>query len=134
MAGSILQIPDSTLTSIETHADDSLTLRLEPAMRIKSEGVPGVDASTLWRQSVNLRITEAEMDGEALAAASAITSGEITVNGLTYEGIIPLPLNAPGYVELALTAESGQCWTIRGERIDVELLGVEKYIRHLDAA
>lgn len=134
MPGSILKFENSTLTAVSLTRDDTATLEFEPMMRIKSEGMPDVDPSTLWSQSVRITFLEAEANPETLDGPTTLIGGDLTVNGLTYRNIIPLPLDAPGFAEIELLTENGEKIVVGGERITVELLGAEKYLEHLHVA
>ncbi len=71
MAGTILQLQGSAVASIVNSPDGWIGVRFDPAMIVKSEGIPQVDASTLWTQAGELVIGEAEIDGEPSSCAGS---------------------------------------------------------------
>jgi hypothetical protein len=132
MSGSILKFTDSVVTAV-TMDRSAVTIRLEPALIVKSERIPGVDPSTLWRQTAELVLSgEAELEGEPAELPLTLAEGSnITVNGTTYVDHCPLPLKTSGFAEIELKAAGHPMTTARGGRIELRLIGVGKYIRHL---
>lgn len=130
MAGSILKLNDAQLQQIEQQGD-TLILHFNPITRIKSEGMPDVDPSTLWDQQARIHLLQIQIADELPAQPLRILGGDISINGTTYRDIIPLPLDTPGYCELELNSNEHDPLILRAERIRVELFGIEKYRRHI---
>lgn len=132
MSKRILKFPDSVLHSISNEGEQTL-LRFEPMRVVKAEGVPDVDPSTLWDQTVEFKLLEAEIEINNSDLPRKIASGMIEINGMTYVDIVPVPLSTPGYIEIELSDEAGQRFLlVRAERIDIELIGLDSYIEHID--
>jgi hypothetical protein len=132
MSGSILRFKDSVVADIEID-DDTAVFRFEPAMIVKSEGIPGVDPSTLWRQSATLTLSEeVEREGDLAEFPMTLTEGTlITVNGTTFADHCPIPLRTSGFVEIELKVAGESNLILRAERVRLELLDAPKYVKHL---
>ncbi|MGB0713734.1 MAG: hypothetical protein ACPGUC_09265 [Gammaproteobacteria bacterium] len=130
MAGSILQLEESNLSAI-VQEGDRITLELRPAVIIKSEGMPGVDQSTVWAVDTDLVFRdEAEWDDdEAPQTPAGLVGGSIEVNGLTYLDTLPMPLDLPGRIELELKVDDAT-FAIRGGHFRITPLWPGKYLRH----
>lgn len=132
MSKRILKFPDSVLHSI-SEENGQTRLRFEPMRVVKAEGVPDVDPSTLWDQTVEFTLLEAETEINNGDLPRIIASGMIEINGMTWVDVVPVPLSTPGYIDIELSDAAGQCFLrVKAERIDVELIGLDSYIRHID--
>ncbi len=130
MSKRILKFPESVLHSIIRDGDHT-HLRFEPMRVVKAEGVPDVDPSTLWDQTVEFKLLEADIEINSSDLPCKIASGMIEINGMTYVDIIPVPLSTPGTIEIELSDETGaRFFLVRAERIDIELIGLDSYIKH----
>ncbi len=132
MAGTILQLEGSTAASIVTQDDGSVRVLFGPAMIVKSEGIPQVDASTLWTQSGQLVIGEADIQGKGPELPALLFGGSMEAAGLKYVNMSPVPLDCPGYAQLRLAFEGGAAMTITGIGARLELEGMPKYVKHIE--
>jgi hypothetical protein len=133
MSGTILQLHDSTLVSVSLNADDEARVRFDPGMVVKSQGIPRVDASTLWRQSGELVIPEAEIEGEPPELPVTVRDGSMETGGLKYMDMVPVPLDDVGYAELRLSfADGAPELVIRGAGARLEMEDIPKYIKHIE--
>ena len=133
MSASILQLNDSIVSDL-SRSGDTAVLRFSPACILKSEGVPGVDASTRWNQTAELRFGEGEIEGEWRAFPLTVEGGRISVNNMTYVDIVPVPLESAGHMKLVLSirgADSGL--VITGSDVRLDLIGDGQYVEHLPA-
>lgn len=131
MSRSVLQLRDSEVDALE-NVGSAVRIRFSPALVLKSEGVPGVDASTLWHQSALLTIKEGEIEGQRVSLPRRLAGGRITVNRLSYVDLLPIPLGSTGFVQLVLTFDAPQQHVIiAGTSANLDLLGHGKYIEHL---
>lgn len=134
MGSSVIQLPGSELEAVETE-EQAVNVRFAPALVVKSEGVPGVDASTLWTQSAVIAFQEGEIEGELPSLPVKLAGGKITVNRLSYVDMIPTPLDSAGFVRLVLTfVEAPQEVAVVGISACLRLLGHGKYVEHLPPA
>ncbi|MDJ0862437.1 MAG: hypothetical protein QNJ87_10700 [Gammaproteobacteria bacterium] len=132
MAGTIIQLEGSTAASIVTQGDGSVRVAFGPAMIVKSEGIPQVDASTLWTQSGNLIIGEADIQGKSPELPALLAGGSMETAGLKYVDMSPIPLDTPGYAQLRIAFEGGAEMTITGTGARLELEGMPKYVKHIE--
>ena len=133
MSGTILQLHDSTLASVTVDAEEGARVQFSPAMIVKSQGIPRVDASTLWTQSGELVIDEAELEGDLPECPTRVTGGRIEAGGLKYMDMVPVPLDAVGYAQLRLAfAEGGADLVITGTGARLEMEDVPKYVKHIE--
>lgn len=131
MGRSLIQLSESTIGSI-AQTEGTIAISFSPAHVLKSEGIPGVDASTQWTQSAQLTFQEAQIVGELPALPAAIASGRITVNNMGYVDMIPAPLESAGLIRLSLEiTESVAKVMITGTEVKLELQGYGKYIQHI---
>lgn len=133
MSGTILQLDGSTVVSVSLNADEEARVRFEPGMVVKSQGIPRVDASTLWRQSGELVIPEAEMAGEPPPLPATVQDGSMETGGLRYMDMVPVPLDNVGYAELRLSFGAGVSeLVIKGAGARLEMEDIPKYIKHIE--
>jgi len=130
-SGTILQLHDSTVEAI-TADGERVQVRFAPAMIVKSQGIPLVDASTLWIQSGELVIEEAQIEGDLPAFPAAVKTGSMEAGGIKYMGSAPVPLDTLGYAQLTLSfggKENPVVITGGGARLDME--DIPKYVEHI---
>lgn len=133
MGGKVIQIDGSTVESV-VQQGDKVVVHFVPAYVIQSEGIPGIDASTRWTQSVTIGFAEAEVEGTYPEFPAIAISGKISINRVAYIDTIPIPLHSAGLVQLTLLfAARKDPLMITGTEVALELLGHGKYIEHLPA-
>lgn len=131
MGGRVIQLRGSQIEAVTTDKP-VINVRFAPALLVKSEGVPGVDASTLWRQAAVLAFRNGEIEGELPSFPARLAGGKITVNRVSYVDMIPTPLDSAGFIQLVLSfVEAQRELAIVGTGASLELLGQGKYIEHL---
>jgi hypothetical protein len=134
MGGSVIQLQSSQIEAVATD-ELAISARFAPAMLVKSEGVPGVDASTLWRQAAVLSFQNGEIEGELPSFPARLAGGKLTVNRVSYVDMIPIPLDSAGFIQLVLNFVEAQGeLAIIGTGATLELVGPGQYIQHLPAA
>lgn len=107
-------------------------VRFSPAWVVQSEGIPGVDSSTLWTQSVELVIEACEMEGATPELPARLTGGSVEAGGYRHIDMLPVPLESEGYLALSLIFSSGETVALRGAGGRLALEGHPKYVRHLE--
>jgi hypothetical protein len=131
MGGSVIKLQGSQLEALDIDGE-TVNVRFAPALVIKSEGVPGVDASTLWTQAAALVFKDAEIEGDSPPFPATLSGGKITVNRLSYVDMIPIPLDSAGLIRLRLTlVEAQREIVIVGNSVSLQLSGHGKYVEHL---
>ncbi|MCB1733588.1 MAG: hypothetical protein H6981_01800 [Gammaproteobacteria bacterium] len=131
MSGRYIELPHAEVTSVEDQFG-TVRLRLGDLTLLKSEGIPGVNESTRWRNAATIEFEEAEVEGELPELPARIATGDITLNGMTYRDMIALPLDQTGYASIELKLETGRQLTITGnDHIRLTLDGPGKYLEHV---
>ena len=131
MVGTVLQLHGSSVAAIATGDDGEVSVRFAPAMIVKSEGIPRVDASTLWTQSGELVIGEGQLEGTLPALPALLSDGSMEAAGLKYIGVIPIPLGSLGHAELKLTFEDGAELTVTGADAKLGMEDTPRYVKHI---
>lgn len=131
MSGAILHLPETRIDAVERTDDGALKIAFQPALVVKSEGIPLTDASTLWTQNGVLTLSGLETD-DMLTAPVEIVGGSVEAGGVRYVDMLPLPFTPHGPVELSLTLPGGLAFRCTAEAAVLEMAGNAKYLRHLD--
>jgi hypothetical protein len=121
-----IEIHDSTLVSM-TLQDGSVVLHFSPVYIHESEGVPGVDAGSVWVQEAYLKIGNAAVVGSFSHLPCEMWRGHIRLDGALSDNMIPIPLNHQGPVELRLEGGGGVV-SITGNSAKLELAGKATYV------
>jgi hypothetical protein len=131
MAHMIINLQGSRVESVQIDAEDTVRVRLVPAVVIKSQGIAGVDASTRWEQAATVSLREAEVSGAVPAGGGLVADGSLECGGFKYLGMVPLPLDSStGYAVLRVRLESGELVVV-GHDADLHLEGQPRYVEHI---
>lgn len=131
MAHSIIRLNGSGIESIQIDRDDTARVRFSPALIVKSQGIAGVDSSTLWEQRAELTIREAEVAGSATALPAFAAGGSMEAGGFKYLDMIPLPMDdVQGFAELRVRLGDGEV-VVTGQLAGVVLEGQPRYVEHI---
>src|SRR5258706_8571432 len=91
-----LELHDSTLESIEQEGN-VLIARFSGGIH-RSPGAPGVDAGTVWSQSVHFRVGRARVKGSMSSLPMKVLGGRLTVSGRGFDNVVPIPVIDSGPV------------------------------------
>lgn len=128
----VIQLTGSTLAEATTDAEN-VCLTLAPGRLLKSQGVAGVDATTLWDQVARLEFTAEEAPGDWPALPARVTGGRIRVNSMTYVDMVPVPLESAGLIRLEVDVEgAAETVVLEAEEVKLVLAGDAHYLQHLD--
>lgn len=132
MGGSALQFPDSMLDSVSVDGD-AVTLAFKPLYMQKSEGIPGVDASTRWEVEASLLLRETESGADLAGLSGRVTTARLRINQYTWVDVVPLPVDGPGLIRLELTVEGSESpLVVEAGSANFMPRGQEKYLEHID--
>ncbi len=131
MKGTILQLHGSTVHAIKTGTEDEVRVRFMPALIVKSQGIPRVDASTLWTQSGELVVDEGYIEGGLPGFPAVLAGGSVEAAGLKYVDMAPVPLASSGYVQLVLTFDNSAEVVVTGSGARLDLEDIPKYVEHI---
>ena len=125
----ILQIPGAKLESIE-QGDNEITLHFSEVHLIQE--MEGTIEDSLWTQAIDLTIKDAVIEGDLPECPFEITGGDMTDNIYTYRDHAPLPINWTGEVTCTFKPEGASAgFSINGEAMQLEQLGLPRYIKHV---
>ncbi|MCU0935116.1 MAG: hypothetical protein MUF66_03360 [Gammaproteobacteria bacterium] len=131
MAHTIIRLNGSGVESIRIDREDTVRVRFAPALIVKSQGIAGVDPSTLWEQGAELTIRDSEVASLAAALPSVATGGSMEAGGFKYLDMVPLPMEGvPGFAELRLRFAEGEV-VVTGQSARIVLEGQARYVEHI---
>ena len=121
-----IEMHDSTLGEAVWEGSD-LVLRLRPAYVHRSVGNPAVDPGTGWLQDVDLRVIGARVDRLPAALDCWLADGELTVDGESWDNVIPVPLVRGGATSFVATTENNEAVVVSGAGVDLQARGEARY-------
>ena len=92
---SAIELHDSTIAAVD-RIRSSVVIRLAPAYVHRSEGQPGIDATTGWHQDFDLVISDAVVESCPKELNCWIADGNIAVGDTLHDNWIPLPFACAG--------------------------------------
>jgi hypothetical protein len=120
-----IEIHDSTLVSLLVRGDEA-ELRFKFYIH-QSTGKPLYDPGSGWSQRGILRVKDAVLNGSFSDFPRSLHDGRITLGGMVFENLIPIPLAHQCSMELWL-----QSWdeviSITGSEVQLELIGEPTYV------
>jgi hypothetical protein len=132
MTGSIVDLRESRIGAIR-QAASHLFIALDRLYVIRSEGIPGVDAGTRWRQAGELVLREASVEDQPPELPASISRGKVKVNQFSYVDMLPLPFESQGHIAVVLELSGGAArLVLSAEHAKLSLLGDAKYIAHVE--
>jgi len=123
---SAIEIHDSMLTS--KNARGNLLEVCLVAYIHKSEGTPGRDAGTGWRQEAALTFANGTLEGKIAEYPAHLSDGTLVIDGESLKNQIPIPLSRRGNTELMLEIINNDPVVIRGSEVHLELRGAATYV------
>ncbi len=126
---SAMEFHDSGFEKIEAIGSD-LELVLD-AYVFKSEGVPGVDKSTGWKQTAILRFADGSYEGKLPEEGEWISHGDLVLGGTPFSELLPMPFENNAGTELKLEFTDGNRVSILGSSFKAELVGEATFIEDI---
>jgi hypothetical protein len=126
----VIETHDSRVVEI-SESNGVVVLHLKPAYLHKSEGCPAIDAGTGWLQEAKLIFSEAAISGEFPDWPCDLMDGEILIQGVQYNNLIPVPLEISGAIELRLVCDAIHQIKIAGSGVQLNLIGEPKFVKEL---
>lgn len=118
---------DSSIKEIIQDNKD-IIIKFSEAYIHKSKGIPGVDKGSGWIQMAEFVLKEAVLRGTLPFFPCDIDRGILKVNHNVFTGLIPLPLDFHGEIELQIIFLHGDKITIKGNDAKFILIGNPTYI------
>ena len=128
----MIDLRDSKLVAV-SWADGVAVVMLGPAFIHRSEGRPGVDAGTVWRQSAMFTLTNALVSAHALLPES-VRSGSLRIGAELRENIIPAAGVFSAAVELRLDLNDKDHLNVTGDQIMITLTGEPELVENFPGA
>lgn len=122
-----VEIHDARLESMEWAGDD-LTLLLAEASIFRSDGRPGHDAGSVWRQSVAIRFTGASVEGVISSLPIDLGDGTFRSGDAVEQNCISTDRVYEGPIRFWFLAMDGNAWTIVARRAELTRLGEPEWI------
>ena len=94
----------------------------------RSEGKPGIDAGTGWRQCIHVHLHSAQFRGEIPNSEAGMGDGELRLDSAAFRNEIPLPCVFEGKVELDVSFFEHASVHIGAKAIRVERIGEATYV------
>ena len=114
-----IELHDSWLAYI-TQDSSGATIALSPAYIHR--GGKG------WRQNAEIVVAGALVEGFRYELPARISDGNLKAPGGPYHNLLMLPLASAGPVRLELELESGEVVLVKGESVEVRLLGEATFV------
>jgi hypothetical protein len=133
MPNRAIEIHDSELASLAIEVGH-IVLSFSSAYIHQTEGRPGIDAGTGWRQHAVIRIRGEVASGALTKLPCGLVEGYLELDGQESDNLIPIPLSFTGDVELALTSEFDEAIKIRGNHIALGLLHEPEFVEKFSGA
>jgi len=117
-----VEFHDSRLAGVDPIGRD-LVIRLAPAIVHRSEGGPGVDAGMVGLQEVEIVIHDAAGDPFPVRFPVDLADGSLAMAGRRWDGVVPIPFEAVGSVEVEAITEEGERLGLRGDGVAIRAVG-----------
>jgi hypothetical protein len=119
-------------SEIESILWDAGVLRIRFAKAYILKSMTGSRERTRWWQAGDLTIEGGEQPAQLPEGPQISAGGDLEANVFVYRDSIPIPLSSRGRIRFVLRLESREDPVIaEGERVDLELRDVPKYIEHI---
>ena len=124
-----IELHDSAVEKF-SQENDCITLTFSAAYIHKSEGKPGIDPGTGWWQPLRMRFEAASYSGTLPDFPEEINTGILTINGQSYDNMLPTTLEAEGEIKLYLLfwMNGKYEFAITAQRVVLTLLGEAEYV------
>jgi len=128
MLNRAIELHDALLLSISRPpGTDDVVLEMAVFLHV-STGTAGLDAGSISRERIELRIREARIHGEPPDLPCRVDEGELSVAGDPYPNIVPLPLEDGEPAEIDLLVVSGDELSISGSKATVTLVSRPSFV------
>ena len=122
-----VEIRNANLTAAEW-SGRNLTLRPAEASLFRSEGRPGFDPGTVWRESFRVHLEDARVAGMVSVLPVVLMNGTLQVDTLKIENCIPIGQVWHDRIEVGFLSIKGGEWIIRASRFEIEPLDEPEWI------
>jgi len=123
----VIEIHDSAVARIDEQQND-IVVDFLAAYLHKSEGRPGYDPGTGWRQEARLVFGDASVCGDFPDLPCVVMDGGLIVGGEQHDNEIPVPLASAAVAELRLIFDAVHAVTVTGRGVRLQLCGEPRYV------
>ena len=117
-----IELHDSELAGISRKGSEVI-VSLSPACVHHSDGRPGTDSGSVWLQRAVIAVGDAAPCSVPASLPATVSTGSLRIGPLLHDNVIPVGHAADELIELSLFLNSGETLNVRGQRVDIRLLG-----------
>lgn len=125
MINTAIELHDSTLIAVR-ELDQIAVVELIACLH-ESEGQPGRNHGTVWRQNVQIMIAHANVIPNLISLPDNIADGMLVLGGETIENVFPVPQTFDGDCCIRLDFANDKQLVINGNRIQVTVHGDRQF-------
>ena len=133
MPNRAIELHDSTIENL-LRESVKVTILFSPAYVHKAKGEPGIDPGSGWLQKSALIIGSGEISGALPEFPTDISCGDMILDGVKSENLIPIPFSFSGDFRLHLTFVSGNKVVVTGSSANLVLYGEPEYLDEFPGA
>lgn len=127
MFKSAMEIHDSTLESKTVTPAGDMVLVFSAYVH-RSTGNPGVDAGSVTREQIEVRVESGRFEGESPVLPCRIEEGQGEYDNESFVNLLPAPMGSAEPFEIELLAITGEEFRITGARASVTILSRPAFI------
>ena len=128
----MIELHDSKLVAV-SWADGVVVVMLSPACVHRSEGRPGVDAGTVWRQSAMFTMTDAVVSAHGVLPVT-VRGGSLQIGTEEHQNIIPAAGVFSASVKLKLDLNDRDHLMVTAGQLLITLTGEAEYLEKFEPA
>lgn len=125
MINTAIELHDTTLVAVR-ELDQIAVVELIACLH-ESDGQPGRDDGTVWRQNVQITIAGANVISNLICLPDNIVDGMLVLDGETYENIFPVPQTFDGDCCIRLDFANDKQLVINGNNFQVTVHGDRQF-------
>ena len=125
MINTAIELHDSTLIAVR-EIDQIAVVELIACLH-ESEGQPGREDGTVWRQAVQIMIAGANVISNLMSLPDNIVDGTLVLDGETFENIFPVPQTFDGDCCIRLDFANDKQLVINGKNFQVTVHGGRQF-------
>lgn len=121
-----VELNDSMIVSINQHGD-TIIVELDAIVH-RSNGRPGIDSGTVWKQSVRLTFSRGKILGYVECLPETLLDGTLTLDESTFENCFAVPLSHTGRCVAQFELPSDRLIVVEANQFTAETIGAPMYI------
>jgi hypothetical protein len=122
-----IELHDSKLAGVSLSGGEVVVF-LSPAYVHRSSGRPGTDSGSVWLQDASIAVGSAAPCPWPASLPATVSDGSLRIGSLLHDNVIPVASGIDGAIELSLVLTCGESLNLRGQHVDIRLLGEASYL------